>query len=222
MEKDHLKDHTYLMAAMAGLIVEDEVLTNSLLMQVLSANPEFRMQSAKSVASAMSLARKTSFDFAILDLNLGLGPSGLDLAWKLRELFPQIGLALLTSFADLRFHTTNPRIPLGVRVLYKANQNHLNGIREICIEICRSPLRADLRTTRFAGLTDEQIELWRLTASGLSNSELASHFEISAKAIEKRLHFLYKVLEINLDNGRSGRIELVRLYFQLTSQVPNA
>lgn len=46
---------------------------------------------------ALLLAAETRPDVAVVDLDLGEGPTGLDVAHRLREMFPRIGLVVLIS-----------------------------------------------------------------------------------------------------------------------------
>ena len=55
-----------------------------------------------------ALAQAPAFlpEVAVLDFDLGTGPTGIDLALRLRELFSQLGIVLLTSYRDPRLHSS--------------------------------------------------------------------------------------------------------------------
>lgn len=210
------------MNAAIGLLVEDDVLASTLLSKLADSQSGIDVVVARSVKEAVSLAEKMPIHFALLDLNLGIGPSGLDLAQKLRQLHPSIGLVLLTSYSDLRFHSSNPRVPAGMRILSKGNAFQLGHLFETCIDAVKFPFQPQPKSSPYQDLTDADFELWRLTAAGRSNGELAKIFDIGEKAVEKRLHKLNRELGLDSTSGRSSRVEMVRLFVSVTGQIPRA
>lgn len=205
-----------------GLIVEDDIMASTLLGQLSASMTGLRASNARSVREAVDFASQTHLDFGLLDLNLGVGPSGLDLAHKLRQLHPSIGLVLLTSYSDLRFHSSNPRVPAGMRILSKGNAFQLGHLFETCIDAVKFPFQPQPKSSPYQDLTDADFELWRLTAAGRSNGELAKIFDIGEKAVEKRLHKLNRELGLDSTSGRSSRVEMVRLFVSVTGQIPRA
>lgn len=210
------------MNAVMGLLVEDDVLASTLLSKLADSHSGIEVVAARSVKEAVALAEKIPFHFALLDLNLGIGPSGLDLAHKLRQLHPEIGLVLLTSYSDLRFHSSRPQIPAGMRILSKGNSLHLNQVFESCLDATKFPFQPQRTSTPYQQLSDADFELWRLIAAGRSNSELAVIFDVGEKAIEKRLHKLNRELGLDSTAGKSSRVEMVRLFVSVTGQIPRA
>lgn len=205
-----------------GLLVEDDVLASTLLSKVGQSQGGIEILSARSVKDAVEIAERSTIQFALLDLNLGIGPSGLDLAQKLRQLHPSIGLVLLTSYSDLRFHSSRPQVPSGTRILYKGSSFHLNQVFETCIDAVKFPFQPQRTATPYQQLSDADFELWRLIAAGRSNSELAAIFDVGEKAIEKRLHKLNRQLALDSTAGKSSRVEMVRLFVSVTGQIPRA
>ena len=79
------------------LVVEDEPLVRALLTSLLEADG-FQIKSASNAAEARSATKDFDPRVAILDIELGDGPSGIDLAHILRLQFPRSDLfSLLTS-----------------------------------------------------------------------------------------------------------------------------
>lgn len=210
------------MYTVSGLIVEDDVLASTLLSKLAEHQPGLQTVTTRGVAEAVRVAESREFDFALLDLNLGVGPSGLDLAQKLRQIHPTIGLVLLTSYSDLRFYSSRPQVPPGMRILSKGNSLHLNQVFESCLDAVKFPFQPQRTSTPYQELSDADFELWRLTAAGRSNSELAAIFDVGEKAIEKRLHKLNRELGLDSTAGRSSRVEMVRLFASVTGQIPRA
>ena len=78
------------------LIVEDEPLVSALLADSL-ANENFEIRTAASASEATAIVRKFDPDVAILDINLGRGVNGIDLAFILSQQHPGIAILLLTQ-----------------------------------------------------------------------------------------------------------------------------
>lgn len=83
------------------LIVEDEPLMASLLEELLSAKG-FVVQTAGDVVDARSAIRSFDPDGILMDISLGDGPSGLDLARVLAGQRPDIAIIFLTKHPDPR------------------------------------------------------------------------------------------------------------------------
>jgi DNA-binding NarL/FixJ family response regulator len=103
------------------LIVEDDPFVQMTLAQALeSANFEIVARVA-TPTDAISAAKSGSVDVAILDLDLGPGASGIDVAHALRQNNARIGLILLTSYTDPRISDPNARaLPKGTIFLTKS------------------------------------------------------------------------------------------------------
>ena len=109
------------MALASVLLVEDDVFTRSTLAAALvGANFEVKAQVGKA-ADAIQAVRKFSIDVAIIDLDLGIGANGIDIAIALRDSNPRIGIIILTSYTDPRVVNPNsPELPKGSKFLTKS------------------------------------------------------------------------------------------------------
>jgi DNA-binding NarL/FixJ family response regulator len=67
-------------------------------------------------------------------------------------------------------------------------------------------------------LTDQNIEILRLIADGLSNSEIAATLFINERAVEKSIARMIKTLGIQAEAGKNQRVTLVRLFLRLTGK----
>src|SRR5262245_32440443 len=79
-------------------IVEDDALFRDLLRVALDCGPRYRVVEAGGDAEA-ALATLPALrpDVAVLDIDLGAGPSGIQLGMLLREQLPEIGIVLLSN-----------------------------------------------------------------------------------------------------------------------------
>lgn len=76
-------------------------MTSALLATVLQ-DKGFLVEAAADVASARTVVRDFDPDCVLIDISLGSGPSGTDLAFMLSQERPEIALLFLTRHPDLR------------------------------------------------------------------------------------------------------------------------
>ena len=84
------------------MVVEDDDFTRSTVVSALQIQGVDVVCETGSVGPAMKLADGLKPDAVILDLDLGAGPTGMDLAIGLRRRYPKLGIVLLTTFEDPR------------------------------------------------------------------------------------------------------------------------
>ena len=84
-----------------ALVVDDEPLVASLTASTLQA-AGFDVRTAGSAGEARRQVDSFDPDVAILDISLGSGPTGVDLAHALDATHPGLGLLFLTKVTDLR------------------------------------------------------------------------------------------------------------------------
>lgn len=85
------------MDTIAILTVDDEHLVRRVVQQTLGRH--YDVVAAANAEQALEHARKRRFDLVILDIKMP-GMSGLDLADRLRELYPDLPIAFLSSYLD--------------------------------------------------------------------------------------------------------------------------
>lgn len=201
-----------------ALIVEDEPLVASLISNALR-QASFESRQVHSVASALAELKRFDPDLVLLDINLGDGPSGIDLAHYLRREHPDVSVLILTKNPDARTSAAGKSgVPAGCGFLRKESVGDIDYLLE-CIERVMQngalELRQDLDPNRpLASLTNKQIELLRLLALGYTNQELAERLEVAAKTVEQRLTLIFKVLEVDQLDGINPRAEAIRKFVQ--------
>lgn len=205
------------MARVRVLVVEDDRFTRAMLQTVLSAQG-FDVVAACERASQALAAQSAGVDVALLDLDLGPGPSGIDVAYALRARQRDIGLVFLTSFSDPRVKDPSGRpLPVGSRFLVKSRLDDTDLLRSAVLDAQRTPLRAERATIERQRLTMNQLEVLRLVAAGSSNASIAEEHGISEKAIERTLARIIEALEIDRDAGNT-RVLLARAYAELAGK----
>lgn len=198
------------------LIVEDEPMVAGLLRESLSTEG-FAIEIADSAAKATAIAKKQDPDVAIVDINLGRGTNGVDLAYILSQQHPGIAILLLTQHPDLRtagFEMSD--LPAGTGFLRKdaviSKVNILQALSEIIADNAKE-VRQDADPARpLAKLTLTQIEVLRLVAQGYTNQEVAKRRNTSIRAVEQVLNAIFQTLGIDSDSGINPRVEAVRQF----------
>jgi DNA-binding NarL/FixJ family response regulator len=196
------------------LVIDDDAFTLSMVTGVI-ASSGFIAHGESTAAKGFAFTKSGHPKVAIIDLDLGEGPTGIDLAYGLRRLDPKIGLILLTSYEDPRLHRPNlPDLPTGTRYLVKQQIANKQILIETLEEARNSPLGkisdADYKLTDF---TDVQIETLRLVAKGHSNAEIAKLRFVTEKTVEQTITRLAKQLKIGQSPDVNSRVQLARTYF---------
>ena len=199
------------------LVVEDEALTRSLIVEMLES-AGFRVASCASAVEALRECRYLDPDAVITDIDLGPGPSGLDLVESLARTAPHIAVLVLSNFPILRQHPVRRD-----RQLAYLDKRKVDGSRAV-IEALEATLRDESGTpsptddadAAIARLSRPQLEVLRLMAEGLSNSEIAAQRGISKRATESLIRRTITSLGIEHDERLNPRVQAVRLYFRST------
>ncbi len=125
-------------------------------------------------------------EVAVIDLDLGRGPNGIDVAVALRDRDPSIGLVLLTSYEDPRLVDDQlPALPRGTRYLRKRDINNVNEVASAIHDAAHGPLT--MQRHEPLSLTESQLHILRGVAEGLSTAEIARRRGVSDKAIEANI-----------------------------------
>ena len=206
------------------LIVEDDKILLTMMSHALTAEG-FNVLAANDAQSAMQYFDKARPDVVILDIDLGAGPSGIDLANKMRQISGRIAIVFCTSFKDMRFIQGDYlKYPLHTVVLKKADvvnmEKFSNAINE-AVELIRESDESkpdNLHEKYYKDLTALEIELLTLIAGGHSNKQVAAEKGISLKSCENAIARLAKKLEIPANEQSNQRVLLTRKYMELSGK----
>lgn len=195
------------------LIVEDEVLARSALASALEYAGFEVVGSTSSASSAIEISKKSMPEIALLDIDLGPGPTGIDVAIALRKIQPRLGIVFLTSYLDPRFsNAVNLALPRGSR--YVAKQD-LGGISKVAAVLLQAKFQPDATVptgSKSSDLSDHQIAVLKLLAQGKSNSEIAKQLSITEKAAEHLITRIAKTLGLSRDSSQNLRVQLMRAF----------
>jgi two-component system invasion response regulator UvrY len=212
-----------------ALVVEDDPLTRVMLESTLSG-AGLEVVAVGHADEALAAVELRPVQVAVLDIHLGVGPSGLDLAHELRRRHPGIAIVMLTSLLDPRLAGDGVvELPPRARYLPKSAVTSvdilLGIVRDVLAEVSAEgdgsvePAERWSRARNDGGkglraLTDAQIGTLRLVAEGLSNAEIAARRSISERTVEKTVLRMARVLGLAPDASRNQRVHLARVYFR--------
>jgi DNA-binding NarL/FixJ family response regulator len=200
------------------LIVEDETFSRTMLATSLQALGFEVVGACATASDALGFFKQGVVEVALLDLDLGPGPSGIDIAYALREHSPTVGIVFLTSFSDPRFKDSGERaLPVGSRFLVKSRLNSSEDLRTVLLDARRNPVRSVRTDLDASSLTELQIEVLRLVAAGESNARIAEIQGVSEKAVERTVQRISDALGLNEATGNK-RVLLARAYAELTGK----
>ena len=205
------------------ILVEDDAFTRATLGDALVLQG-FDVK-ARVATAAEALAAQKEFDpeVAVLDLDLGIGPTGIDVAIALRFRNPNIGIVFLTTYKDPRLIESNlPNLPEGAIYLNKLEMNSTVAIAgQISLAVLKPLIRRTFpwsRTSPLAALSTLQIEIMKEIAQGLSTTEIARSRGVSEQAIDKSISRISKHLGIPKSADTNQRVQIVRAYFENKGQ----
>ncbi len=206
------------------LVVDDDdfirvLLTRTIAGMSIEGVGELTVADCATAAEATAIAQRQHPDVAILDLDLGAGPNGIDLAYGLRRIAPAVAVIILSSYQDPRLLGANRELPDGSIYLSKRSVGDADTLREALAKVIARPRgpKAAAPETRVAGkrLSDNQVEIMRLVAEGYSNAEIARRRSLTAPAVEKAIARLIKQLDLKPGREDNSRVLITQAYYEL-------
>ena len=205
------------------ILVEDDAFTRATLGDALVMQG-FDVK-ARVATAAEALSAQSEFDpqVAVLDLDLGIGPTGIDVAIALRSRNPKIGIVFLTTYKDPRLIESNlPNLPEGAIYLNKLEMNSKSAIAgQISLAVLKPLTRRTFpwsRTSPLAALSTLQIEIMKEISQGVSTAEIARSRGVSEQAIDKSISRISKHLGIPKSADTNQRVQIVRAFFENKGQ----
>lgn len=210
------------MAGTRVLVVEDHPFALATLTAALSGRG-LDVRGVSTAREAISVAIDTRPGVALLDLDLGPGPTGIDLAHALRKALPAIGIGILTSFRDPRLAGVGmPALPIGSAYLCKADVADIATVVELVTVLERAPLARRTPHQAASGptvaLTDNQVDVLLLVGDGVTTAEIAERRGVSASAVEQTIARICERLDIPKNDSRNQRVQLVQALQRLRGQ----
>lgn len=201
------------------LVVEDEHLLRDLLARTLETLG-FEVTTAANAADAKRAVKTSDPDAMLIDIELGPGPTGLDLAEVVSRQRPDIGIVFLTNLPDPRFSGKDSKsISKNQAYVRKSAVNSgselVEAIEAVLKDGVTKQYRHDLASNRpLAQLSHRQLATLKLVAEGKTNSQIAALRGTSVRAVEAMITRIFQALEIE-PTAANPRVEAVALYHKL-------
>jgi DNA-binding NarL/FixJ family response regulator len=204
-----------------AILVEDDDFTRLMIATALKGQGIEIALTTGQASEAIEKAPSLKPDLAILDLHIGKGPTGIDLAVALRRINPKVGILMLTSFEDPRLLNPNlPKMPFGGVYLTKKSVGQIEVLNTAIATAvdhrkwsgASRPLPQNVSSV--AKLTNTQLETLRLMAQGLSNAEIAKRRFVTEKSIETSIARLAKTMGLTQDPSKNQRVHMAKVYFR--------
>ena len=196
------------------LLVEDDPFSRGLVAETLR-NAGFDVTTASNAREASARFDKVDPDALVVDVNLGSGADGIELANALRSRAPYLAVLVLTRFPSPAVAGMTHRLPPHAAFLSKDAAEDPATI----VTALESALADDLPSVNdvaphspLARLTPAQVAVLRMVAEGWTNAEIAAQRGSTVRAIEKLLHRSIAALGITEDSRRNARVQAVRIY----------
>ncbi|MEY3387639.1 MAG: hypothetical protein RI944_412 [Actinomycetota bacterium] len=203
------------------VVIDDDIFVGSSLTAGFKSYGIKVSGTAKTYSQAIEICKNNSIEVAVVDLDLGPGPNGIDICFSLRNNYPNIGLVLLTSYRDPKIADPNLRsFPKGTRYVSKSNLSDFQILVNEVISAKINPLKKTFKLVGKSQLTHVQLEVLKMISEGLSTSEIARRRNVSEKAIEGTISTIQKVFKLEKNKTNNQRVQLARAYFKLSGKKP--
>lgn len=205
------------------VVVERNRFQRELLSVALESNG-LSVGQAGSVSAAKRAFDLQPPDAVVLDMDLGKGGTGLELAEYAREISPRVGLVFLTNLPDPRFIGREPKsLPENSAYLRKGQLGNLRELLAALDAVLRNrasvKYRHDLDSTRpLAKLSRMQLTVLALVSKGLSNSQIADHRGTTVRAVEGMVGRVFETLNIDSAGDGNARVEAAIAYLTALGQ----
>jgi DNA-binding NarL/FixJ family response regulator len=202
------------------LVVEDEPLVRALLTSILEADG-FQVKQASDAAEARSTTQNFEPQVAILDIELGDGPSGIDLAHILRLQFPKIGLVFLTHIPEPRVvGVENRNIPKNAAYLRKDRMADTGVLKSAIDAASKDRVGKQFRDDKSVGhgltnVSRSQLDVLRMVAMGHSNHEIAAQRGTTVRAVEHLVKRAFTAAGVDVDAPGNTRVVAARQFISV-------
>lgn len=208
------------------LVVEDEPLLRELVASALRARG-FDVVQAGTPSQARQAFLESDPDAVVMDVDLGPGPDGFELAEALLEHGTGAAVVFLTNLPDPRFAgRPADRLPPGVAYLNKRAIIDIEVLVRTLDAALRGQVEKSMRHDQdagrpFAGLTAHQVEILRLVALGATNARIAELTGTRERAVAATISRVFEALGLDSGTDVNLRVSAARRFFRwVGSPVP--
>jgi DNA-binding NarL/FixJ family response regulator len=199
------------------VVADDDRLTALTLADSIGRYGIRTLATVHTARDAIAAAIELKPNVLVVDLDFGPGPTGIDVAVTVRRALPTVGVVIVTAYEDSRLLSPGlPAAPAGSLYLVKqqvVNPEQVATAVRLSRETALDPPSNDNLRKRMS-LTDSQIELLRLVATGLSNQAIAETMNLTPETVKKAITRLAKRVRVDHSSDSNLRVGLAHVYLQ--------
>lgn len=196
------------------LVVEDDIFVGGLICESLQ-QAGFETCHAVSAAAAKRAATDFDPDAALIDVDLGDGPNGIDLVRVFERTRPELVIVMLTAQASsIMKEQLSGRVGF-IRKSLISEPGALLDALDTALRHGGDGIFYDVDGPRpLGGLSASQREVLRLIALGLSNSEIAKRRGVTRSGAEQAVGAVFRALGLQQSEELMPRVEAARIYIE--------
>lgn len=209
------------------IIVEDDAFMRSLLADALD-KAGFEVSTAASSADAKRIMKFMDPDAIVLDIDLGPGPTGFDIAENLRKTSSDVAIVFLTSLPDPRFAAVDGRV-VSKNVAYlnkhlvSDSSTLVDALEAVLVERGVDKFRHhELEDRPLANLSRTQIQVLQLIAEGKTNQQIAELRKRSLAATESAITRTLEALGVDAKAEQNVRVAAAMKYAGVVKSTINS
>jgi DNA-binding NarL/FixJ family response regulator len=206
------------------VVVENESLLRDLIARSLET-AGFHVSTAANAADAKRAVKAADPDVCVVDIELGPGPNGFDLADYLGREVPDVGVVFLTNLPDPRFANRDVKTVTQNQAYLRKSQlvdskELVEAVNAVLKEVDVENFRHDKDMERpLAALSRRQISVLKLVAEGHSNNQIAEQRGTTVRAVEGMVSRIFQALGVEAQGLGNARVEATRLYLSAAGAV---
>ena len=199
------------------LFVEDEDFTRTAVTSSLTG-AGFQVHAFVTVAEALDALEECDPHALVTDLDLGSGPSGIDLIQRVAQNRPWVGLVILTAHRSVALAVGLPgNIPPEAVMVVKGDVGSMEDLSDAIEQsISQAVLTPTGEHTALSSdpifISATQAEILYLIAEGLSNSGIAERRGTTLRAAEAMVQRTLHALGIAPEREFNARVLAVRMW----------
>jgi DNA-binding NarL/FixJ family response regulator len=219
------------------VIADDNLIAREGIEHILAAEPQFEIVASVGDLDALSAAvDRERPDVVLTDIRMppSLSDEGIRFANRLRETHPEVGVIVLSQYAEPRFALMLLETGSDRRGYLLKDQLHDHAQLRAAIEavaqggaVIDSKLvdalvsgKAAIDQSPIAGLTPRERDVLAEIAQGKSNTAIAESLVLTKRAVEKHINSIFLKLNLSEAEDVSKRVKAALVFLTAESAEP--
>ncbi len=179
------------------LIVEDDPIVAADIESLILEQKNYLISGvAHDASNAFDILANRIVDLVLLDINLGTGPSGIDIATIINEKY-ELPFIFLTAFSDEHTLTAASELGPSGYLVKPFNDRGLLATIAVAIRNAQSKPKKESITSAFPTLTGQEVKILELVLIGYSNKKISEEINLSVNTVKFHLKNIYIKCQVN-------------------------